>query len=343
MSHQFFFSPHILDNLMPPTSGFDVVQDISEPRLRLYITSRGVKTFFTRKRVDGRDVRLVIGRYPDVDIDYARAAVNEILANIKRPQKVHHKKITFKKLCDTYVARRVHRVPASSAKLVRTMDRLWADLYQKNVDDIMPADLLDINSNSVIASGPTTANRMLEIMKSIFKFAIENGYLKTSPAATIQKTPENRRTMTLSDDGVRKLIAAISGELDQNLRSAFLMLIYGFESKSKIFKMQWRDLDFNNDTWDNRPLSDAAVVLLRDLPQDGRYVFPGRVRTRHLSDPRTAWGRMTRRAGVGDVRMDDVHKFLMRRLEWSGHRETLRQNMNRVLDEIVNIRDEFPN
>ena len=66
MAHQFYFNPYILDNLPAPATGFDVVQDISEPRLRMYITSRGVKTFFVRKRVRGKDKRILIGKYPDV-------------------------------------------------------------------------------------------------------------------------------------------------------------------------------------------------------------------------------------------------------------------------------------
>ena len=75
MAHQFFFNPFILDNLPAPSAGFDVVQDLSEPRLRMYVTSRGVKTFFVRKRVHGRDKRIIIGNYPDVDIEQARGAV----------------------------------------------------------------------------------------------------------------------------------------------------------------------------------------------------------------------------------------------------------------------------
>ena len=80
MAHQFYFNPYILDNLPAPAKGFDVVQDISEPRLRMYVTSRGVKTFFVRKRVRGKDKRILIGAYPDMDIEDARLAVPGILA-----------------------------------------------------------------------------------------------------------------------------------------------------------------------------------------------------------------------------------------------------------------------
>ena len=87
MAHQFYFNPYILDNLPAPTKGFDVVQDISEPRLRMYITSRGIKTFFVRKRVRGKDKRILIGNYPAIDIEDARSAVPNILENAtKKPQ-----------------------------------------------------------------------------------------------------------------------------------------------------------------------------------------------------------------------------------------------------------------
>ena len=97
MAHQFFFNPFILDNLPAPSVGFDVVQDLSEPRLRMYITSRGVKTFFVRKRVHGRDRRIIIGNYPDVDIETARGTVPEILARAMQQPPQHRRKITFQK------------------------------------------------------------------------------------------------------------------------------------------------------------------------------------------------------------------------------------------------------
>ena len=102
MAHQFFFNPYILDNLPAPSSGFDVVQDLSEPRLRMYITSRGVKTFFVRKRVRGVDKRIIIGKYPTVDIEAARGAVQDVLDNASKKPVVRRKKITFKefiKIC----------------------------------------------------------------------------------------------------------------------------------------------------------------------------------------------------------------------------------------------------
>ena len=131
MAHQFYFNPYILDNLPAPATGFDVVQDISEPRLRMYITSRGVKTFFVRKRVRGKDKRILIGKYPDVDIEDARSAVPQILENAAKKPPVRRKKITFKQFLDLYLANKVRRGEDSHMKLVRAINRHLVVLFEK--------------------------------------------------------------------------------------------------------------------------------------------------------------------------------------------------------------------
>jgi hypothetical protein len=97
--------------------------------------------------------------------------------------------------------------------------------------------------------------------------------------------------------------------------------------------MRWEDLDFNHDLWCDMPLSNNAILLLQDLPQDGEWVFLGRGRF-HLTDPRVAWKRIVTSAGVPSVTMDDVHKYLMRALVWNSDKDVLRENMNDLLDDL---------
>ena len=332
MSHQFYFSPHILDNLIPPKSGFDVIQDTTEPRLRMYVTARGVKTFFTRKRVRGTDTRIIIGNHPKMDIAAARDKVLSTLAAAKAPPKVRRKKITFGAIAAQFVAAKVRRTPESTAKLVRTVGRLWRVLQPLEIAKITPAQLIHVHENTASVSGIPTANRMREVMSGIFKFAAAQGYITENPAASLPRFRETRRARPLTVAGLRRLIASMGQEKNHVIRAAFLMLVYGFECKSRVFSMRWSDLDFNNDTWHGRPLSDPAVVLLRELPQTRQWVFPHW--RKHLTDPRAAWKRVTTRAKIPGVRMDDVHKFLARRLEFSPDRETRRRNMRAVLEEV---------
>ncbi len=331
MAHQFFFNPFILDNLPAPNTGFDVVQDISEPRLRMYVTSRGVKTFFVRKRVHGRDRRIIIGNYPTVDIEDARNAVHQILENAMQKPRVHRKKITLKKFLDIYLEKRVRRNSTSRYKLERAIARHLTQILDKNMSDITRDDVAGVIEK---IPGPAIASRMQEFLQSVFKYAVDSGYIKSNPLVGMVKIKQNRRVRPLNRAGFHRLMNAINNENDPNLRSAFLMLVYGFAPKSRVFSMQWCDLDFNHDTWCDMPLSDMAVVLLQDLPQDSIWVFPGRGRG-HLTDPRIAWRRVANAAGIPNLTMDDVHKFLMRQVVWASDREDFRNNMNALLDDVL--------
>lgn len=330
MAHQFFFNPYILDNLPAPATGFDVIQDLSEPRLRMYITSRGIKTFFVRKRVNGRDRRIIIGNYPETDIESARGAVQQTLDVAMQRAPVRRRGIIFRKFLDDYLAHCVRRNVGSYDKLVRAINRHLSDLFEKNIGDITASDIA-----SVIAKiqGRAIAARMQELLQSIFKYAIERGYAKVNPVVDLPRIEQNRRVRPLTRGGMVRLIAAIKNQDSAILRAAFLMLIYGFAPKQRVLSMEWDDLDFNLYMWGDMPLADAAAVLLQDLPQDSYWVFPGRGRG-HLSDPRLAWRRVVNAAGVPNLTMDDVHKFMMRNLVWASDKEDLRANMNELLDEL---------
>jgi len=331
MAHQFFFNTYILDNLPAPEKGFDVVQDLSEPRLRMYITQRGVKSFFVRKRINGIDKRIIIGKYPDVDIEDARAKVNEILADACKKIPVHRKKIIFQDFVGLYLNNKVRRNEDSLEKLKRAIRLHFSNLFGIYIQDLTTNDLKNVLDN---ISGRSMAVRMQELLQSIFNYAVNIGYLKLNPTDDIPKITVERRQRILRKSGLQRLIVAINKEADLNLRSAFLMLVYGFASKSKIFKMRWDDLDFNHDTWCDFPLSNKAVLLLQDLPQDGEWVFLGCGRS-HLIDPRVAWKRVVANAGMPDLTMDDVHKFLMRSLTWNPDKDKLRDNMNDLLSDLL--------
>lgn len=331
MAHQFFFNSYILDNLPAPQTGFDVVQDVSEPRLRMYITSRGVKTFFVRKRVNGKDRRIIIGNYPDVDIEDARSAVQVALDVAMQKPITRRRKITFQKFMDLYLEKCVRRGEDSRTKLERAIKRHLSDLFEKNVSEISSADIKNVIAN---IDGLAIAGRMQELLQSVFKFALENGYVKKNPVVDIPRVEQKRRVRPLNKNGLVRLVKSIEKMDDLNLRAAFLMLIYGFAPKSKIFAMRWEDLDFNHDMWDVRPLSDRAIVLLQDLPQSSNWVFPGRGGF-HIIDPRVAWARVAHVAGIPDLTMDDVYKFLIRQLPWAPDRSDFRDNMNILLDNLL--------
>ena len=149
MAHQFYFNPYILDNLPVPARGFDVVQDVSEPRLRMYVTSRGAKTFFVRKRVHGKDKRIIIGNYPEIDIDTAREKVPMMLAEVVKKTPVRRRKISFKQFVDLYLENKIHRSEDSYVKLVRAINKHLESLFEKNINEISGDDIKNLVAKSM--------------------------------------------------------------------------------------------------------------------------------------------------------------------------------------------------
>lgn len=331
MAHQFYFNPYILDNLPAPSVGFDVVQDISEPRLRMYITSRGVKSFFVRKRVHGKDKRIIIGNYPDMDIETARGAVQEVLDNALKKVPSNRHKVSFRKFLDIYLQKHVRRTGVAKEKLERAINLHLSDLFDKKLVEITSDDVQNVVQN---IKGSVIAARMQELVRSVFNFAIETGYAKKNPVDVLPKHKIVAKKSLLNQSLFNRLLQVIKEEENQNIQAAFLMLIYGFAPKSKVFSMQWKDLDFNHYTWNSMPLSDRAVVLLQDLPQNNRWVFPGRGRG-HLTDPRIAWKKIVQKTGISGLTMDDLYKFLSRQLVWAANKEDLRTNMNDLLSNVI--------
>ena len=327
MAHQFFFNSYILDNLPTPATGFDVVQDISEPRLRMYVTSRGAKTFFVRKRVRGADKRIIIGSYPDMDIETARGMVVNVLSDASKKIPVRRKKLSFKEIWELYLKTQVRRSEDSEVKLVRAVKMHLIDLFDKNISDISQTDVQNVIEK---IKGNAIAARMQEILASVFKYAIEQGYAKNNPVAGLPKVVQQRRVSPLNEEKVLRLLEVIKSQESEVMRDAFLMLVYSFLPKNKVLSMRWDELDFNHYLWRDWPLTDVAVVLLENMPQDGDWVFMGRCKN-HLMDPRTAWHNVAVAAGMPNLRMDDVYKFFMRQLVWASDREDVRANMNNLL------------
>ena len=232
---------------------------------------------------------------------------------------------------DLYLVNRVRRSEDSLVKLKRAIDLHLKDLFQQNIQDISSED---IKRELDKITGQAMAARLQELLQSLFNYAIDMGYRKDNTVSGVPRIKIVKRERKLKKTGLQKLVSLIKKEKNLSLKSAFLMLVYGFAPKMQVFKMRWEDLDFNHDLWNDTPLSDMAILLLQDLPQDSEWVFMGRGKF-HLTDPRIAWKRIVNKAGMPDLTMDDVHKFLMHSLVWNPDKDVLRENMNNVLDDLL--------
>ena len=82
METTFNFTKTLIDKLPIPEKGMETYKDTKEKGLSLYVTSGGAKTFFVRKRINGRDERVKLGTFPDMTVEQARKKALEVKAKV---------------------------------------------------------------------------------------------------------------------------------------------------------------------------------------------------------------------------------------------------------------------
>lgn len=88
--------------------------------------------------------------------------------------------------------------------------------------------------------------------------------------------------------------------------------------RGELLALRWEDIDLTEleirlpDTGQPHriPLPRPAAELLEALERQGGQVFPGTGASGHLEEPRKAWARVLKRAGVSDVRLHDLRRTL---------------------------------
>ena len=78
MDKSFDFTSRAIEELPISTKGLSFYKDRKEPTLGLYVTPAGYKTYYVRKRINGKDRRIVIGSSMELTPDHARDAVRNM-------------------------------------------------------------------------------------------------------------------------------------------------------------------------------------------------------------------------------------------------------------------------
>lgn len=157
------------------------------------------------------------------------------------------------------------------------------------------------------------ARHVLSLIRQMFHYAVNKGYMQGSPAATIEsgdtgasqgqirerclKTHELRRLWAALDAGVagREGLPS-SAALSLPVASVIKMLILTGQRVSEVAQMQWRELDLNDGVWTvpggrskNRrahivhlsPLAVDVIVAMKRYSQGSEYVFESSVKAGH--------------------------------------------------------------
>ena len=154
---------------------------------------------------------------------------------------------------------------------------------------------------------PATVNRELMCLKSIFRKAIEYGYLATSPAARIPPFKEAENPPRLLE---QREIAAILRQMPDQLRVLVALAAYAGMRLEEACNLKWSDVDLKVGEMDfvgkggkrrRVPISDDLRTYLIGHPRrlGSPYVCPNS-RGKPYSDIRGSLNSAVERAGISD-------------------------------------------
>jgi len=271
----------------------------------LLVNPNGSRYWRWKYRFNKKEKVLALGVYPNVSTSDARDKVHEakqildqdIDPGISRKQQraalAHN---TFKPIAEEWHSKESGRWSKGHA------DQVWqtivADalpyLEDMPIRDIRTSDILHVIRKVEARGALDVAGRVKQRISSIFRYAIQTGYVEFNPVDALRDVIQTRKVQhrkSLKLDELPDFLNALDNYRGYILtKHALQMIAYTFVRPGELRSAEWRDFDLDKAIWRIPaekmkmeeehivPLSTQVVTLLESIKAiSGGYdlVFPG--------------------------------------------------------------------
>ncbi len=295
----------------------------------LHVTRSGARSFVTRYYISGRERKLTIGSYPDWSVIAARAQAKRTKreADLGRDplgmREERRRAPTMADLAARYLEdharHKVKRAYQDEKSMLRRL--VLPKLGRLRVDEVKHGDV-DALHRRISERTPYQANRTMALLRKMFNLAIRWEYRADNPVTSLQFNPEQPRHRYLSEDELARLTAVLADHPNRRGANVIRMLLLTGARKGEVLNATWDQFDLEKRIWtkpsahtkqrrEHRvPLSQATVALLESIresrPPFCRFVFPGDRPGQAVTEIKTFWDSVRRKADLPDVRMHDL-------------------------------------
>lgn len=172
------------------------------------------------------------------------------------------------------------------------------------------------------AKSQSAATRAVNQLSAIFSWGIRRGYFAgPNPCLGVEKFEVRSRDRFLLPDELNRFKRALDSQ-PRDRQDLFWMFLYTGARRENILSMRWDEVDFSLAIWripgqkfkngDSHlvPLTPEALAVLERRRRDvsSPWVFPGRQKGTHLKEPKRAWQKVLKQAGLSDLRLHDLRR-----------------------------------
>ena len=286
------------------------------------VTAAGGKLWRLKFRIDGKERKLALGRYPDISLAEARkrrdAAREQIALGNDPAREKQRSKIkaqlgaenTFAAIAAEYCAKRKRdgEKPWAASTAIRCeylLSRLNVSIGRMPIAEIEPADILAAVRKIETKGKLESARRTLQLASAVFRYAVATARLASDPTRDLKgalTSPTVTHYGALTEPRrVGEFLRAID-EYDGSgiTKLALQFAPHVFVRPGELRHAVWEEFDLDGGIWSIPagkmkmrkphvvPLSHQTVALLRETFEatgPSGYVFPSiRTRTRPMSE-----------------------------------------------------------
>lgn len=333
MATAFNFTKTELLKLPVPDKGMTTYKDTKEKGLSLYVTSKGARTFFIRKRINGRDERIILGSFPDVTVEQARKKALSAKAKVADGKHPHLEKrrlreeTTFGELFHEYLERYSKRNKRSWKYDEREVNKFLSHWFKRKISTITQHEVRELQEKLYKENGMYQANRILERIRAIYNKAIEWGWEGSNPAKGIKKFKEKSRDRFIQPNELPLLFQALEIEENKTAKDYILMSLMTGARKANVLGMRWDQISWERHEWripetkNGEPVTIPLIQQAMELLEQRRrktnkpWVFPSATGQDHYKDPKKAWDRIRQRATIALWQQTPEHVKLIEDVE----------------------------
>jgi integrase len=348
-----------IQRLKPPKAGQIEYYDRRLPSFGVRLSYQGTKSWFVMTRLDGKLIRVTLGKHPALSLADAREEARRVvsLAAVGRdPRRIRaeakqkrreERRNTFDACADEFLERHVRRRLRGSThreyrRILKGNDtQTWR---HRPISEISKRDVLDVIEGIEGRGSPGASKRALVYLRKFFNWCAERDIITIPPTDRLRSPhPEVKRDRVLTEVELRYLLRALDYEQSLFGPLIWLLLLTG-QRRAEVAGMLWSELqDFGSDSplWEipghrtkNKhahlvPLSPTVCRLLSTLPRVGDLVF-----TTTGDTPMSGFGKVKARL---DARIDALRNAenLKPMAPWTLH--DLRRTMVTVMNEKLGV------
>lgn len=327
--------------------------DTYKKGLGLRVTKKGSKSFIYRYRINGKQKRYTIGRYPAISLAQARSISDDLYVQVKQGVDVHKVKVKKRHQNLTTVVDLAERFKKEH---LPGLKKSTADDYERRIDNhIIPGlghlELKSIERHEIItflkkiaSKTPIQSNRVRAVLSSMFSFGINLALCDDNPVRLIKPMgKEKSRERVYTESELKEIWKAINKE-KQPFRQILKILLYTGQRLGETRNMKWSDIEGNTwtipakDTKAKRqnvvPLASQVMDIINEMRKinGGRtHVFQSTARKRDMPIQHLQYAarRVAKASQVSDFRIHDLRRTAATFMAISGVERT-------VLGKILN-------